>query len=215
MEVDRVNIRNYRSEDRKIVREISLQSSILGEYRDTIFDDKILTDLLTLYFTDFESQSCFVAEKDNRVIGYVMGTQDFQKMRSVINGKILPVLLKNILYRGLLFRHNNLKLIMNMLYSYFKGEFKVPDFSQNYPATLHVNITTEYRGHHSGSLLVNKFLEHLKENNVRGIHFGVLSESAKRFFLKLDFEILFTGQYTFLRYLTGETLPHYIMGKKL
>ncbi len=210
-----MHVRNYRTEDRKAVREISLESSILGESRKTVFDDEIIADMLTFYFTDYEPQSCFIAEKDNRVIGYVMGAKDIRKMRRVMNRKILPGLLKNILYKGLLFRRNNFKLIKNILNSYFKGEFKLPDFSQNYPATLHVNITTEYRGHHSGSLLVNKFLEHLKENNIQGIHFGVLSESAKRFFLKLDFDILFEGKYTFLHYLTGETLPHYIMGKKL
>jgi len=66
-----------------------------------------------------------------------------------------------------------------------------------------------------GSLLVNHFLQFLKEKKVKGIHFGVLSEKAKRFFLKLDFEILFSEEYTFLRFISGETLPHYIMGKKL
>lgn len=105
-------------------------------------------------------------------------------------------------------------IIKNLVYSYLKGEFNVPDLSREYPATLHVNIITRSRGHNVGSLLVHHFLNFLKENNVQGIHFGVLSESAKRFFVKLNFEVLFSGKYTFLQYLKGEILPHYIMGKK-
>lgn len=210
-----IKIRNYRPEDHKAVRKISVESSILGEYRDTVFDDEFLADILTAYFTDYESASCFVAENRNRVVGYVLGTCDVIMMHRVMKRRMVPGLVKKVLCSGRFFWRNNLMLIKNMVYSYFKGEFNVPDFTLEYPATLHVNITAQYRGKNVGSLLVNHFLEFLKKNNVRGIHFGVLSESAKRFFLKLDFETLFAGKYTFLDYLTEEPYPHYIMGKKL
>jgi GNAT superfamily N-acetyltransferase len=103
----------------------------------------------------------------------------------------------------------------NIISSYLKGEFISPDFSKEYPATLHINITAEYRGQNLGSLLVGYFLGFLKRKNIRGIHFGVMSESAKDFFIKLNFNILFTGKYSFLRYLLGENIPHSIMGKKI
>jgi len=213
MEKMDIVIRNYRKEDRKAVREISLESSIFNEYRH-IFDDEILADLLTVYFTDYEPTSCFIAEKEECVIGYVLGTKDVQKMHRVFRGKIVKNLVKKIFHKGQFFQKNNLMIIKNLLYSYLKGEFNVPDLSREYPATLHVNIIPLFRGHNVGSLLVYHFLYFLRENNVQGIHFGVLSESAKRFFLKQDFEVLFSGKYTFLQYLKGDILPHYIMGKK-
>jgi ribosomal protein S18 acetylase RimI-like enzyme len=215
MEIDRVNIRNYQSEDRKIVREISVESSIFSEFRDAIFSDDIIADLLTLYFTDYEPQSCFVAEKKGQVIGYVLGTKDIRKMRKSMKYRILPGLARKVISNGHFLRKNNFILMKKMLSSLIKGEFKVPDFASEYPATLHINIKAQYRGHHLGSLLVDHFLDCLKKNNIHGIHFGVLSEGAKRFFLKLNFEILFEGEYTFLRYLTGENFPHYIMGKHI
>jgi GNAT superfamily N-acetyltransferase len=215
MEVVNIQIRNYRKEDRKTIRVIGLQSSILGEQRKTVFDDEILADMLTVYFTDYEPQSCFVAEGDNQVIGYVLGTRDVRKMRNVMKHTIFPGLAKKVFLSGQFLQRNNLLIIRNMMYSYFKGEFKVPDFTLEYPATLHVNIASGYRGKNTGSLLVNHFLEFLKREGVSGIHFGVLSESAKRFFLKLNFEVLFEGKYSFLQYLSGETLPHYVMGKHL
>jgi len=215
MEIDRINIRNYRSADRKIVREISVESSIFSEFRDVIFSDDIIADLLTLYFTDYQPQSCFVAEKEGQVIGYVLGTKDIRNMRKSMKYRILPLLARKVFISGQVLRINNIILMKHMLSSYIKGEFKVPDFAEKYPATLHINIKTQHRGGHLGLSLVNHFLDFLKKDNIQGIHFGVLSEGAKRFFLKLNFEMLFEGEYTFLQYLTGDSFPHYIMGKKL
>ncbi len=209
-------IRNFKPEEKKAIREISVQSSIFGEYTDQkLLNEEIIADLLTSYFIKYEPQFCFVAEKNSEVVGYLLGSSDVQKMHKVVRSKIMPELVKKAFQSGLIFRTPNLGLMKNVLNSYFKGEFKVPDFSQEYPATLHVNISPRYRGKMIGSLLVYHFLQILKEKQVKGIHFGVLSEKAKRFFEKLGFEILFSGEYTFLRYLNEEILPHYIMGKKL
>lgn len=215
MEVMEINIRNYQQRDQKAVREISIQSSIFGEYRNAVFDDEILADLLTVYFTDYEPMSCFVAEKEGLVIGYVLGTKETREMRRVLKGRIVPGVVKKIFHKGQFFRKNHLMIVKSKVYSYFKGEFNMPDFTREYPATLHVNMASQFRGQNVGSLLVNHFLEFLKNERVSGIHFGVLSERAKKFFLKLNFEVLFSGKYTFLHYLTGENLPHYVMGKHL
>ncbi len=215
MEVTSIKIRNYQIKDRDDIRKTSLESILLGECRTSIFDDEILADILTIYFTDYEPLSCFVAVKENQVIGYIMGTQDVRKMRRLIKYKIFPRLIYKALYRRQFLRRNNLILMKNIISSYLKGEFITPDFSKEYPATLHINIRAEYRRQNLGSLLVDYFLDFLKRKNIRGIHFGVMSESAKDFFIKLNFNILFTGKYSFPRYLLGENIPHYIMGKRI
>lgn len=215
MEVTSIKIRNYQIKDRDAIRKISLESMLLGEYRTSIFDDEMLADILTIYFTDYEPLSCFVAVKENQVIGYIMGAQDVGKMRRLMKYKVVPRLIYKGLCRHQLLRRNNLILMKNIISSYLKGEFISPDFSQEYPATLHINITAEYRGQNLGSLLVDYFLGFLKRKNIRGIHFGVMSESAKDFFIKLNFNILFTGKYSFPRYLLGENIPHSIMGKQI
>ena len=215
MEVMSIKIRNYQIEDRDAIRKISLESVFWGENRSSIFDDEILADLLTIYFTDYEPLSCFVAVKGNQVIGYIMGAQDVRKMRRLMKYKIVLRLIYKALGRHQLLRRNNLILMKNIIFSYLKGEFISPDFSKEYPATLHINIRAEYRRQNLGSLLVDYFLDFLKKKNIRGIHFGVMAESAKDFFIKLNFNILFTGEYSFLRYLLGENIPHYIMGKQI
>ena len=65
MEVMSIKIRNYQIKDRDAIRKTSLESIVLGEYRTSIFDDEILADILTIYFTDYEPLSCFVAAKGN------------------------------------------------------------------------------------------------------------------------------------------------------
>ena len=214
-EVMSMKIRNYQIKDRDTIRKISLESAFLGENRAYIFDDEILADLLTIYFTDYEPLSCFVAVKGNQVIGYIMGAQNVRKMRRLMKYKIVPRLIYKALGRHQLLRRNNLILMKNIISSYLKGEFITPDFSKEYPATLHINIRAEYRRQNLGSLLVDYFLDFLKRKNIRGIHFGVMSERAKDFFIKLNFNILFTGKYSFPRYLLGENIPHYIMGKRI
>ena len=209
-------VRICKPEDRRAVREISVQSSIFGEYiEQKLLSEEIVADLLTSYFIEYEPQYCFVAEKDNEVVGYLLGSIDVPEMRKVVRNKVMPYLIKKIFQDSLIFNSTNFRLMKNVLKSYFKGEFKVPDFAQEYRATLHVNISPLHRGKMIGSLLVYHFLQILKERQVEGIQFGVLSEKGKGFFERLGFKTLFSGEYTFLRYLSGETQPHYIMGKKL
>jgi len=210
-----MKILNYQVKDRDAIRKTSLESTVLGEYRTSIFDDEILADILTIYFTDYEPLSCFVAVKGNQVVGYIMGAQDVRKMRRLMKYKIVPRLIYKALGRGQILRRNNLMLMKKIISSYLKGEFVSPDFSKEYPATLHINIRAEYRRQNLGSFLVDYFLDFLKKKNIRGVHFGVLSESAKDFFIKLNFNILFAGEYSFPRYLLGENISHYIMGKQI
>ncbi|HOR43069.1 MAG TPA: hypothetical protein PK111_07900, partial [Atribacterota bacterium] len=137
-------IRKYQQENRRAVREISVESSIWANYKDILLNDDIIADLLTSHFLEYEPQSCFVAEREGEVIGYLLGSCDVANMRKVIIKKILPGLAKKIFQDGLAFRVPNLKLGFNLFFSLIKGEFNIPDLTYSYPATLHVNIASPY-----------------------------------------------------------------------
>lgn len=58
-----VSIRKYKAQDRQAIRDICYDTAFLGESASVFFDAKeILADFVTLYFTDYEPESCFVSE---------------------------------------------------------------------------------------------------------------------------------------------------------
>jgi len=86
---------------------------------------------------------------------------------------------------------------------------------KEYPATLHINIDKDFRRRNAGTLLMERFLRFLKEDHIAGVHLSTASESAKIFFTRAGFTILFKGRRSYLRYYLGEDIPSYILGKRL
>ncbi|MCR4337661.1 MAG: GNAT family N-acetyltransferase, partial [Candidatus Omnitrophica bacterium] len=82
--MNQVHIRQYQPSDRAAVRRINYETAFLG-YAPKLFDSpELVADGLTLYFTDWEPESCFVIEDQGRVVGYVMGTKDVRKMECLM-----------------------------------------------------------------------------------------------------------------------------------
>ncbi len=209
-------IRQFTKNDRADVRRISCDTAFLGMDNKLFFDnDEILADVLTLYYTDYEPQSCFVAVEEDKVIGYIIGTKDVRRMHITFNKRILPQTIGKALRKGFFKRANNLKFFLHVAVSFLRGEFFAPDFSRKYPATLHINIDKNFRGRKIGEKLIEHYLNYLKEEKVAGIHFGTMSEGAKKFFIKLGFSILFEGKHSYLKYITKQHTPYYILGRKL
>ena len=209
-------IRKFNNCDREDIRRISCDTAFLEEPRKVFFDDdENLADALTLYFTDYEPDSCFVAVKNDKIIGYIIGTTDVKLMQKIFFIRIIPLLIIKALNKRIIFKRNTLNFLIHILLSLLKGEFIRPDFSKKYPATLHINIDKAFRRQNIGKQLIEYYLKFLKEKNVSGVHFGVISESAKEFFIKLGFNILFRSKLSYLRYYLGKFIPYYILGNLL
>ncbi len=75
----------------------------------------------------------------------------------------------------------------NSSYSIFQHLFN------NYPAHLHINISKKFQGIGVGKKLVSFYEEHLKNNNIQGLHaITSAGESNINFYKKLNFEIIET-----------------------
>jgi len=210
------SVRKYERKDRDSIRRISCETAFLEYPRKFLFDDdEILADALTLYFTDYEPESCFVAAVDNKVIGYIIGSKDAANMNRVFNSKIIFSLLKKALRRGVFCKWGNLKFFLYVVRSARKREFVMPDFSKEFPATLHINIDNAYRGQRIGEKLIETYLTFLKEEKVQGVHFGTFSEGAKKFFLKMGFTVLFQSKRTYLKPYLGKEIDFYVFGREL
>ncbi len=209
-------IRKFSKRDRKYVRRIACETAFWGSSRHDFFeDDEILADLLTRYYTDYEPDYCFVATYNGSVIGYLVGAKNLSVMNRVFYFLIIPRLFLKSVIRGLFFKKNTIKFLYHCMISFFKGEFSAPDFSLKYSATLHINIDRDFHGFGIGRKLIDKYLDFLKEEKVKGVHFGTTSEGAKAFFAKMGFKLLLTKKRTYLKYKTGKEENFYVFGKKV
>ena len=209
-------IRKFRKDDRKDVRRICCATALKGKPSSLFFaGDEVLADALTLYFTDYEPESCFVAECNGVVTGYIIGSRDVSVAKRVARTSIMPWLIVKALVRGTLFKGKNIRFIWHCLISFFKREFDEPDFSKTYPATLHINIQEGWRDVGLGAKLIEAYLSYLIAQGVAGVHFATLSEQASKFFQNQHFELLYAGRRSYFRYILGRDIPIYIYGKRL
>lgn len=210
-------IRSYQEEDRPSVREIAWETAFKGESAEIFFSDReSFADFLTLYFTDYESESCFVAENaDHKIVGYIVGAKDARRLQNISVMRLAGCLLVQAIRRGVFFNRKSFMFLFSCGVSFLKGEFIAPDFSQDYPATLHINVRSGSRGSRVGSRLMDAYLGYLKKEKVRGVHMATASDNAKRFFEKQGFVLLHESRRSYFRHLLGRDIPVYILGRKV
>jgi GNAT superfamily N-acetyltransferase len=209
-------IRPYEPRDRRAVRFISLSTAMMGEPAARFVDgDEVLADLLTRYHTDLEPQSSFVAEKDGEVIGYLIGALDTaQADRLSFFRTFWPTFFK-ALFTGFFLKTKNWRLFQQVIPFAFCGGYNMPDFSREYPATLHINILNGHRSMGIGAALMNAYLELLSEKKVKGLRMATMSEKAGEFFARSGFQLLFQGRRPYFRHLIGQDVPLLVYGKRM
>lgn len=213
--MNNILIRQYSQDDRQSVREISFETSFMEQPDKFIDDREIIADALTVYFTDYEPESCFVSVSKGQVIGYLIGTTDGRRLNHIFLMKILPGLILRCLSKGLLFKKKEQQLAKHFLISFLKGEFFVPNCLKQYPALFHINIDKIYRGQNVGHQLIDRFIKLLMEKNIVGVHVSTMSEKAKEFFMRMGFKTQHLSNRSYLKYRLGHKFPFYIMGKSL
>ena len=213
---DDILIRKYQPADKAAVRRISCHTALLGKPAAIFLDaDNLLADALTLYFTNYEPESSFVAVKDNHVVGYITGAKNVAIMNKIFQTRIMPRILKEATRSFIFLKAKNLRFLFYSSISFLQGEFFMPKFSKDYPATFHTNIDAGYRGLGIGKMLIDCYLDFLQQNKIAGVHCSTVSNQARRFFARQGFRILFQKKRSYWDSYTGKKLVFSIMGKIL
>lgn len=208
-------IRKYLPQDRESVRDIAWNTALMGESAAAFFEGKeVFSDILTLYFTDYEPESSFVAESDGQVVGYLLGAKDVKLMSKKTFAIGFKLLLKVIL-RGTLLSKKNLHFVFKLIASVSKGEFNDPHFAKDYPATLHINLKDGWRASGLGSKLISAYLGYLSQLGVKGVYLATMSDQASIFFSKQGFGLLYQAKRSYFQHILGKDINIYIYGKKL
>jgi len=209
-------IRKFESRDRDEVRSISHDTAFMGQSAGLFFEGReVIGDALNLYFTDYEPESCFVAEVNSVIAGYLIGAKNKITAEKVFRDKLIFPLFWKALKNGTFTNKKNIIFIFNCLKALISGGLRTPDFTKEYPATLHINIKEEFRGKHIGKALISAYLDYLKEENVPGVHLATLSRAGADFFSKQSFQLLYEGRRSYFRYILHKDAPLFIFGKKL
>ncbi|MCM8777886.1 MAG: GNAT family N-acetyltransferase [Candidatus Omnitrophica bacterium] len=210
-------IRKYQEpDDRKFIRRICCDTAFLGGPVEKFFNGReIVADLLTLYYTDYERESVFVAELDGQIVGYLTGCKNIKRQKRIFTTRILPVIAVRFILCDSILKKKNILFLYNCLRSFLKKEFFTTDISSEYPATLHINIDVRYRGIGIGKKLISEYLCYLKKEKIKGIHLTTVSVDAVRFFEKMGFTVLQKKKVSYLSYPDHKKLYRFILSKKL
>ena len=211
-----VNIRKFEKKDRDQVRSISHDTAFMGQPASLFFEGReIICDALNLYFTDYEPESCFVAEANSTVVGYLIGAKSKITAENFFKDRVILYLFWKALRSGVFLKRKNIAFIFSCLQAFLTGGLATPDFTKEYPATLHINISEKYRGKNIGTALISAYLGYLKQSLVPGVHLATLSQAGADFFAKQSFQLLYEGKRPYFRRILQKDVPLYIYGKKL
>ena len=211
-----VNIRKFENRDRDQVRSISHDTAFMGQPASLFFEGReVICDALNLYFTDYEPESCFVAEANSIAIGYLIGAKSKITVEKIFKDKIMLHLFWKALRSGVFLRKKNIVFMLACLQAFLKGGLATPDFTKEYPATFHINLREGFRGKNIGTALVNAYLDYLRQNLISGVHLATISQAGADFFSKQSFQLLYKGKRSYFKHVLHRDVPLYIYGKKL
>jgi hypothetical protein len=211
-----VIIRKFEAKDRQAVRQIVHDTALIGEPAVLFFDgQEVISDAFSLYFTDYEPASSFVAQINGQVVGYLIGARKKIISEEILRDKIVLPLFFKALKAGIFLKAKNLIFIFSCLIDLLKNGVKTPDFNRAYPATFHINIKRGFRGQNIGSGLISAYLDYLKKEGEPGVHLATMSDQAANFFLHQGFKMLYKGKRSYFRHILHRDVPLYIFGKLL
>lgn len=211
-----VKIQKFQTKDRDAVRQIAYDTALMGESATLFFQgQEVISDAFSLYFTDYEPGSCFVAKIDDQVVGYLIGARNKVSAEKLFNRRIVLPLFIKALKSGIFLKIKNLVFIFSCLKDLLINGIKTPDFNQLYPATFHINIKDGFRNQNIGARLIAAYLGYLKAEGIPGVHLATMSEPAANFFLAQGFKQLYKGKRSYFMHILHRDVPLYIFGKRL
>ncbi len=181
----RICVRNARPEDHESIRAICQRSVLRGYPTERIFEDpEIVSRLFADYYILYESESCFVAEVNGRVVGYALACKDTRRYLRVLVWRILPGILFRIVKNILLGRYRRPETYRVFWWVLTRAWREIPSVSwRAYPGHVHVNVDPAFTEEKLallkiGARLGEVVIAHLRDAGVRGIQGAVAEEEG-------------------------------------
>lgn len=162
------SIRHYRPEDREKIRALCNETGFFGRPIGLVFqDEKWFADFNTTYYLKHEPDSCFVAESNSDLIGYVLGCKHPRQYGFLFYGTIAIPLFIKCLFKcavGIYDRKSRL-FVLGLV---FKASRERPKKKTN-AAHVHMNIKAGYRTQGVGRALGKALVKNFDNNGVEWV----------------------------------------------
>ena len=178
---DEVVIRRLRRSDREAVREIFRQGGQRGNpLRVYVEDEEIVLRILIDYFVDYEPECAVVAEADGKIVGYALAAADTKRYERVVLTRILPGIVARVAWKTLTLQYRSTKTYSLIWWFLTRASRELPSVPlDRFPASVHINLSREYRGYGLGRRLMDVEANLLRSLGLPGGH-GVVVEEAHR-----------------------------------
>jgi ribosomal protein S18 acetylase RimI-like enzyme len=210
-------VRPFQAKDREALLRIGADTAFFGAPIEAYMEDRnIFLDAFYVYYTDLEPEHAWVACADQAVVGFLTGCVDTRAQTGKIRRLIVPQLIGRLLRGGYHFGRHSLAYIAGLAVGELRGE-EVDVDEQVYPAHLHINLDSAWRGHGLGQSLMEAYLGQLRGLGVPGVHLGTtsLNEAACRLYEKMGFRLLGSHRSGFWSKWFGRTVENRAYGLKL
>ncbi len=172
-----VTLRAYEPADRAAVRDLCCRSAFRNMGTRALIDDpELFGDFWASYYTDFEPESLLVADRDGKVIGYLMGCADTTRYRRVMSRVIVPRVVGRLVSRAARGRYRNQPQARRFLrWLAVRSWREEPDIdTTSFPGHYHVNLARTGVRLGLYTSLGLRFLDQLDARSVTHLHGQVL-----------------------------------------
>jgi GNAT superfamily N-acetyltransferase len=165
-----VELRPYRASDLDALYDICLATGDYGRDAGLLYSDRrLIGHIYAAPYGVLEPSNVFVAEDDEGVAGYVVGTHDTDAFEARLEREWWPPLREHYSrmptdgltpadrQRIAMIRH---------------PESNPADIVAQYPAHIHMNLLPRLRGQRVGTGLLQLWVDQARQAGVRGIHLG-------------------------------------------
>jgi len=210
-------VRPYQKNDREAVFRIGADTAYFGDPIEAYMEDRnVFLDAFYSYYTDVEPEHVWVACADQEVVGFITGCVDSRTQGSKYMRSVLPGLIGNIFRGKYRFGRQTFAYVGGLAGGFFRREFTHVDWKV-YPAHLHINVDSSWRGYKLGQRLMQAYLDQLRGQGVRGVYLDTtsLNEAACRMYEKFGFRLLDSRLFRFWSRRFNKPVQNLCYGLKL
>ena len=164
-----VTLRSVRPDDLEALYRICLVTGASGQDASSLHNDpKLLGHIYAAPYAVLEPEQSLVAEDDEGVAGYLVGTLDTNRFAALLERDWWPALREH---------YNDPSLDLtpadrSRIVAIRQPEVNPPHLVARYPAHIHMNLLPRVRGQGIGTALVQQWVAKAQVARVPGIHLG-------------------------------------------